>query len=318
MPNHTPLISIVTIVYNDITHIAQTMDSVVMQSYENLEYIIIDGNSNDGTKERIVGYIKDCAEVTLEESSATESSPRFYIEATHKAKRNFTFKFLSERDAGIYDAMNKGIDLATGQWCNFMNCGDRFYAGDTIEELFGKFFERQGEIISLNHADQACEFNVIYGEALFRLDDTHSKIPKLECNPSYRMPFCHQSAFAKTTLLKKYHFDTSFKIHADGDFFTKIYNQGKQFFRVDMIVSVFDVNGISSKPSWQMFVEEARIVSRVSRLYVLRLGIHCLWNHIKYTIKTTLLPRSLGLKLASMYNAKQLSNTTSQGDKQSL
>ena len=300
MPNHTPLISIVTIVYNDITHIAQTMDSVVMQSYENLEYIIIDGNSNDGTKERIVGYIKDCAEVTLEESSATESSPRFYIEATHKAKRNFTFKFLSEQDAGIYDAMNKGIDLATGQWCNFMNCGDRFYANDTIEKVFKQFFES----LKMNHATEDSEKqnsipSAVYGDtsAIYSM---YSKIPKAKGNPSYRMPFCHQSAFAKTTLLKKYHFDTSFKIHADGDFFTKIYNQGEQFFRVDMIVSVFDVNGISSKPSWQMFVEEARIVSRISQWRVLPLALHYL---AKYLI-ITLLPRNLSLKIASLYNAK--------------
>ena len=306
MPNHTPLISIVTIVYNDIAHIAQTMNSVVMQSYENLEYIIIDGNSNDGTKERIVGYIKDCAEVTLEESSATESSSRFYIEATHKAKRNFTFKFLSEQDSGIYDAMNKGINLATGQWCNFMNCGDRFYANNTIEELFGKFFERQGEIISLNHADQACGLDnlIVYGDTQICYDESHSKILRTKPITHKYQHIGHQSAFIATPLLRSHPYDTSFKIAGDVNFFTTCFRHGSKFIYIDIVVCTFDANGISSKPNWRMLVEEVRIVSRGNRFYA---PLYAFFRSLRYLAKyliTTLLPRNLSLKIASLYNAK--------------
>lgn len=263
MLNHTPLISIVTIVYNDITHIAQTMDSVVMQSYENLEYIIIDGNSNDGTKEQILGYIKDCAEVALEESSATESSPRFYIEATHKAKRNFTFKFLSERDAGIYDAMNKGIDLATGQWCNFMNCGDRFHSPNTLKEFFTHFL--QSAQVSSQAAPQ-----ILYGDAQLIYDDTHSKILYASTKPhKYHHHFIHQSAFIATPLMQAYRYDTSFKIAGDTDFFAKAYNNGVSFYHIPLVVSSFSLEGVSSHLSWQMFKEDCQIGYKYNRLFPL-------------------------------------------------
>ncbi|BDB63833.1 hypothetical protein T36_0277 [Helicobacter cinaedi] len=132
-----PLISVITVVYNDITHIVETLDSVTAQDYPQIEYIIIDGASNDGTREKIMEYIVSNAVVDSREN--TESQSRIYLTATHREK-NFTFKFLSEADSGIYDAMNKGIDLATGEWCNFMNCGDRFYSSNTILELFTRFF----------------------------------------------------------------------------------------------------------------------------------------------------------------------------------
>lgn len=136
-----PLISVVSVVYNDVAHIVETMDSVVGQDYPQIEYIIIDGASNDGTREKIMEYIASNADV--DSKKCEEQNGRIYLEATHREK-NLHFKFLSERDSGIYDAMNKGIDLATGQWCNFMNCGDRFYSNNTILELFTRFFVMHG------------------------------------------------------------------------------------------------------------------------------------------------------------------------------
>lgn len=100
-------------------NISATIESVLSQDYPNIEYIIIDGGSTDGTKEIIQNYI---------------DSPSF----THSIS-----KFVSEKDNGIYDAMNKGIDIATGEWCNFMNSGDRFYASTTIKECFEKYQETQ-------------------------------------------------------------------------------------------------------------------------------------------------------------------------------
>lgn len=132
-----PLISVISVVYNDVAHIVETMDSVVGQDYPHIEYIIIDGASSDGTREKIMEYITACAEV--DSKKYEEQNGRIYLTAIHRDK-NLFFKFLSERDSGIYDAMNKGIDLATGQWCNFMNCGDRFYNSHTILELFTRFF----------------------------------------------------------------------------------------------------------------------------------------------------------------------------------
>lgn len=136
-----PPVSIITIVYNDLSHIIETMDSVISQDYPCIEYILIDGASTDGTKQAIESKITSIARIEHHEEEVGKS----YLEAIHAENPNFHFKFLSQKDDGIYDAMNKGIDLATGEWCNFMNCGDRFYTQNSVRELFKQFLENYRE-----------------------------------------------------------------------------------------------------------------------------------------------------------------------------
>jgi len=103
-----PLISVVTVVFNGEKHLEQTIQSVINQSYDNVEYIIVDGGSTDGTLDIIRKY---------------EDAIDYWV---------------SESDSGIYDAMNKGSSLAEGEWINFMNTGDSFYQVDTIEDIFSQ------------------------------------------------------------------------------------------------------------------------------------------------------------------------------------
>ncbi|WP_334083680.1 glycosyltransferase family 2 protein [Helicobacter typhlonius] len=277
MSEKFPLVSIITIVYNDKNHIKETMDSVVGQDYERLEYIIIDGNSKDGTRETITEYIQHCAHITLQESNEIQTdeialdntqaththSTRFYLEAIHKDKPHLSFKFLSERDSGIYDAMNKGIDLATGEWCNFMNCGDRFYNHSTIRELFESYFINCGGGDNTN-------IGVIYGDTQLIYDSTHSKILYASDAPhTYHHRFIHQSAFITTSLMKTYKYDTSFKIAGDTDFFTKAYNAKHLFVYIPIIISSFEITGVSSKLSWQMFKEDCQIGYKYNRFFPL-------------------------------------------------
>ena len=191
-----PLISIITVVYNDIAHIVETLDSVTTQDYPQIEYIIIDGASSDGTREKIMEYIASNA--VVDSKKCEEQKDRIYLEATHKEK-GLCFKFLSEADSGIYDAMNKGIDLATGEWCNFMNCGDRFYNSHTILELFTRFF--------VMHGGGAAHHNfanfIIYGDTQIIYDKKHSKILYASTKPhKYHHRFIHQSAFIALLLCK--------------------------------------------------------------------------------------------------------------------
>lgn len=256
-----PLISIITVVYNDIAHIVETLDSVTTQDYPQIEYIIIDGASSDGTREKIMEYIASNADVDSREN--TESQSRIYLEATHREK-NFTFKFLSEADSGIYDAMNKGIDLATGEWCNFMNCGDRFYNSHTILELFTRFF--------VMHGGGAAHHNfanfIIYGDTQIIYDKKHSKILYASTKPhKYHHRFIHQSAFIATSLMRTHHYDTSFKIAGDTDFFTKAYNSGVMFLHIPLVISSFNVDGVSSSLSWQMFKEDCQIGYKYNCLF---------------------------------------------------
>lgn len=102
----SPRLSVVTIVYNNVRDIERTIQSVINQTYSNIEYVIVDGLSNDGTLQVIDQY-----------------------------KSQIT-KFISEKDEGIYDAMNKGLALATGDYVIFMNSGDEFYDNETVAAVF--------------------------------------------------------------------------------------------------------------------------------------------------------------------------------------
>ena len=104
-----PLITVITVVYNGEAYLEKTILSVINQTYESVEYIIIDGGSTDGTIDIIKKY---------------------------KSKINY---WINEAYNGIYDAMNKGIKLATGDWINFMNAGDLFYNLSVLEMLHKNF-----------------------------------------------------------------------------------------------------------------------------------------------------------------------------------
>lgn len=106
MEQNNPLISVVTVSYNAVSTIEQTILSVIDQTYSNIEYIIIDGGSTDGTVDIIKKYAGNIA------------------------------YWVSEPDKGIYDAMNKGGLKATGEWIHFLNCGDRLYKKDVMADIF--------------------------------------------------------------------------------------------------------------------------------------------------------------------------------------
>ncbi len=100
-----PKVSIVTVVYNDAKGLEKTIKSVINQTYKNVEFIIIDGGSTDGTVEIIKKY------------------------------EDYIDYWVSEEDKGIYDAMNKGIKAATGTWINFMNAGDVFVDCEVLSSI---------------------------------------------------------------------------------------------------------------------------------------------------------------------------------------
>jgi glycosyltransferase involved in cell wall biosynthesis len=200
-------ITVITINYNGKTELEATIQSVIEQNYPSLEYIVIDGGSTDGSLEVIKQY------------------------------QAFITKWKSEPDKGIYDAMNKGLDMATGDWINFKNSGDRFYKKDTLLSI--NFSEHNNTDIiygpSINDYG-----HVIYDQPLvYSLD-----LAKLYLGRT--MP-PHQSSMVRAALYDNYRFPIQYKIAADYDFILKMYLEGKRIVFDANSASLFKMGGVSSK-----------------------------------------------------------------------
>ena len=201
-------ISVVTVCYNCEDTIEKTILSVVKQTYSSIEYIIVDGLSSDRTVDVVRKHLKD--------------------------KRII---FISEPDDGLYDAMNKAIDIASGDYIIFMNSGDIFASetvlSDIIEALDGNNELVYGNVIRLKHGGRVLEkYGNRYTPMFLLLQG--------------RM-ICHQSIFTRCDIMKEYRFNTDFSITADYDFLTRVIQNKRKMKYVDITVSIVDnEEGISS------------------------------------------------------------------------
>jgi len=166
------LISVITVTYNAVNFIEETIKSVINQTYKNIEFIVIDGGSTDGTIDIIKKY---------------ENQINYWI---------------SEPDKGIYDAMNKGINNAHGEWLNFLNAGDSFVDSEVLEKIF----------MSNNN-----DATLIYGDIITIEENNGEKKPYysilLENDKSIRkgMKVCHQSIFYHKSIIELYDTDLRLK-----------------------------------------------------------------------------------------------------------
>jgi glycosyltransferase involved in cell wall biosynthesis len=215
---NNPLISVIIVVYNSAATLEQTILSAINQTYKNIEYIIIDGGSTDGTVDIIKKYEKHLA------------------------------YWVSEPDKGIYDAMNKGIEKATGEWINFMNSGDWFYSEFVLNDIFTKKENVYSDIV----------YGSIYCNVNGKNKIVHIKPKKIE-NIKKKMPFCHQATFTKSNIIP--HFDTKFKICADYDVFYKLYHNGYHFKEIDVDIAFYDGKG-SSFNNFILFSTEKFIIRK--------------------------------------------------------
>lgn len=225
MENIKNKVTVVTISYNADDSIERTILSVLSQTYPNVEYLIIDGGSEDKTME-IVGKYETDIDVII-----------------------------SEKDSGIYDAMNKGIDAATGDWCIFMNAGDIFADEIVISDIFK-------DAISPS-------VDVIFGDVINVYSWGKVKsYGRYFSGKEPRLPFSHQSTFVRTKILKNYRFNTSFKSAADHDLLFRIYTDGHKFLHKKRFIAEYGVYGISST-SMRSFNEVAIINDTPKIIYIL-------------------------------------------------
>lgn len=197
-------LSVITVCKNAASTIEQTIQSVINQKSDKVEYIVIDGESTDGTMS-IIGKYLDSMDVVV-----------------------------SEPDNGIYDAMNKGIDLATGDIISFINSDD-WYAPNVLEKVIECFENSKADIIYTNFTE------IEDGEYFYRRYDKF-RLEKLR----QMQPIPHPASFVKSRLYKENHFDTRYNISADCHFFWEMYNQGKKFQYLDVDASFYRKTGFSS------------------------------------------------------------------------
>lgn len=211
-------ISIVTIVLNDKNNIERTIQSVLAQDIE-FEYVIIDGGSTDDTLDVIEKY---------------------------KDKINI---LVSEPDTGIYNAMNKAIDLVNGEWVCFMNSGDMFFDSNVLKKILPNLDDN----VDIVYGDQ--EVRYISKSKILKADKNIKDIWK-------GMVFSHQSCFVKKDILKQYRFNESNRITADYELFNILYKANKRFKYIPMIVASVSTGGVSDIKRIDSIVSRWNIIDK--------------------------------------------------------
>ncbi|RZK58634.1 MAG: glycosyltransferase [Pedobacter sp.] len=216
-----PKLSVITIVYNNAKDIERTMLSVLNQTYSNIEYIVIDGASNDGTVDIIDKYKNRLAIV------------------------------VSEQDRGIYDAMNKGLALATGDYILFMNSGDEIYAPETVTAIF----------------ESAPAGDIYYGETEMYDENWKSLGQRRHRAPEhfdwhsfkFGMNVSHQAIYIKRSLTEPY--DLQYKYSSDIDWIIKAAKKSSNIVNTHLYVAKYLVGGMSKKKHLESLTERFKILS---------------------------------------------------------
>lgn len=222
-------LSVVTVCYNAEESIEKTIQSVVRQSYENIEYLIIDGKSSDRTLEIVKEYQKEFSWIHL----------------------------VSEKDTGIYNAMNKSASLAKGDYIYFLNSGDLYWDSCTVEHIMQELEKKNPDIL--------------YGN----IDIDYRTHKKRICYAKYNRlkkiwialgaTVCHQAVFTKTAWLKSEKFDESFILWADQEWMMRLMKKGVQIERMDIPICVYDGFGQSSSSvNLELVFEES---DRITKAY---------------------------------------------------
>ena len=221
---HLPKLSVITIVYNNVQDIERTMQSVLRQTYPNIEYLVIDGGSTDGTVALIEQYA------------------------------NRLDYWVSEPDKGIYNAMNKGLAAATGHYVLFMNSGDEIYDDYTVEAVFAaapdadiyygetEMFDANWESLGLRRHGIPARFNW----RSFR----------------YGMNISHQAIYIRRAITTPY--DEQYRLSSDIDWIIRAAKKARpdKIVNTNKLVAKYLVGGMSKKRHWQSLRERFHIFSK--------------------------------------------------------
>ena len=242
-----PKITVVTVTYNAEQTLERTLQSVASQTYPRVEHLIVDGLSVDGTLSLIQEYAEDNS----------------VCDTPHE------IQFIREPDSGLYDAMNKAIDNANGDYLVFLNAGDKFHSDDTLERVVETVSSVHG-----NEFDEAAWPAVLYGETDI-VDDNgvflrHRRLQTPEVL-SWRsflsgMLVCHQSFYVRTDMARQFHYNLRYRFSGDFDWCIRIMKdaqqQGQSLFNTRMVLTDYLSEGMTTKNHRKSLLERFRIMCR--------------------------------------------------------
>ncbi|MDZ4823645.1 MAG: glycosyltransferase family 2 protein [Flavobacteriales bacterium] len=234
-----PLVSVIIPVFNAVETVERALLSVINQGCASKEMIVVDGLSQDGSLDIIKRYIGDIAH------------------------------FISEKDSGIYAGINKGINLAKGEWIYIMGADDELAESDVLEKIISA---------TLSHT------KLFYGSVQNK-NVKHKLVPqfhhsKFESTLYWRNSLHQQSAFYHRSLFSHFRFDERLKILADYDFHLKLFNEKIQAQPLSLVVARCEASGVSKNFRWSLYREELQIKKR--RLPTLIYALNLPWVVLKF------------------------------------
>ncbi|MBQ9083070.1 MAG: glycosyltransferase [Clostridia bacterium] len=201
--------TVVTVVFNGAAVIGKTMRSVLTQTVSPYEYLIFDGGSTDGTWETVTAMAEEFAAAGI------------------------AFHAVREKDTGIYNAMNKGIRVAEGDFISFLNAGD-WYEPDALANIAAFYAE--------------APFDLTYGGLHYIQSDgsVRDKMSRLDRFPVSSRNWNHPSMFLRREIYQKYYFNEEFRAYADFDLYLKLRKDGTRIRVIDKVITNFVADGVST------------------------------------------------------------------------
>lgn len=248
-----PLITVITVCYNAEKTIIETINSVLNQTYDNIEYVIVDGGSKDKTIESIKSYIGKFE------------------------NKGIKISWKSEKDKGIQDAYNKAMKMATGEWFVFINSGDRLYTLEALKNFVVKIGDR--------------DVDVVYGDIM--LVDVHtgtitrrSYKDNIDLKFFMRTTICHQTIFFKKKMFELHgEYALEYKIAADFDRLLVFFLKGGKYYHIDEVIAVFVNDGVSSLNYKNTYLERIEIIkARMGKI-----SLYYYIFHLLFILKTYIL-----------------------------
>ncbi len=209
-------VSVITINYNNAVGLTRTINSVLSQTFVDYEFVVVDGLSSD------------------ESISILE---KFRSKISH---------CLIEKDQGIYDAMNKGINASCGEWIVFINSGDEFYSESTLD------------LVSRN-MESGTDF--LYGDVLVNYPNGMENLKKANSLDLFwrKLPFSHQTLYCRSEYLKNIGFNKNYEVCADFDFGLKNFVSGANFKHINKPLAIIEAGGKSEQGRFKIALEVKKI-----------------------------------------------------------